>query len=399
MMDFSDCYDYLCGTKDYKFFDIYYDYNYFENIFHDIYEQKKIYINSNLESTQDNSTLSQKSKTPTGVTNSAQNKNSLIGRKTKRSTAKKSVSHIKNITKKFEATRKKQQIHFDNYRKTVLKAPYDSYIKLLEKYSGISDFQKKIKFNLNNVFGGTEKNKKILKLSLREIICIKKENKVLLDTAKPINKNYFNYFLSRNYKFLLRKFYFKRKIFKIKGKKVLFGIFKNFQDKKKEKECYSSKEFKREKENVLKGFKGLKGRKRKCKIFKITKDHRKKGNKNKKEQFPNENESEEQEESLQINNNISPPNFNFLSNNSNYFQFDENKDNNENDTYESHRSRDSNNNLDSEDNSTPNIGEVDENNYRHNRNFLENSVYNTYFKRESLLKNELDLSEIIKNSH
>ena len=44
-------------------------------------------------------------------------------------------------------------------------------------------------------------------------------------------------------------------------------------------------------------------------------------------------------------------------------------------------------------------GEVDENNYRHNRNFLENSEYNTYFKRESLLKNELDLSEIIKNSH
>lgn len=355
-----------------------------------IYGNQIINISSNQEPTQVNSTLLQKLITPKGVTNSSPNTNSLIGTKTKRSTLEESDSNIKNTKKIFEVTRIKQQTHNDNYRKSVLKAPFDSFIELIEKCCEISDFQKEIKFNLNKVFGGIEKNKNILKYTLREIINIETDNKATLKRAKPKNKCYYNYFLSRSYKFLLHKFYSNSKIFKIRRKKVKFELFNNFDDvkndEKKAKNCYFTPEFEREKENVLTGFKDLKARKRKQKIFKIKKGYEKKDNKNKKEQFPNENEMEKQEESLQINNNI------------NYFQFDENKDNNEIVPYESERSRDSNNNLSWEDNSNPNIGEVDENNYPQNRSYQEDSESNTHFKRESLFENEFDFSEIIKIS-
>jgi len=53
--------------------------------------------------------------------------------------------------------------------------------------------------------------------------------------------------------------------------------------------------------------------------------------------------------------------------------------------------------LDSEDNIIPNFGDVDENYFRHNRHFQENSEDNTHFKRENLLENVVDLREIKKN--
>ena len=260
--------DYGDGTKNFEFLNKDYDH---------IYGNQIININSNQKPTQVNLTLKPNSGAPKGVTNSAQNTNSIIGTKTKRSTLKESDSHIKNTTKIFVVTRIKQQTHNDNYRKTVLKAPYNSFIELVEIYSGIRNrHEKLLTINLNKVFGGIEKNKSVLRGSLREIIYKEKKNETLLNESTPINETYSNYFLNQSYEFLLHKFYSNDKFFEINGLEVPFNEYKNFEDIKEEKDCYSSKEFQREKKNVLNGFKDLKGRRRKRKIFRVARDNEKK---------------------------------------------------------------------------------------------------------------------------
>ena len=155
----------------------------------------------------------------------------------------------------------KNEYNKDNYIKTALKAPYSSLVKLIEEYGG-----KKLKrVNLKNVFGGTEQNKKSIKLTLREIICSNEENEEILKNAKPKDNNIFNYILDSKYKFLLEHYYHNEKEFIINGKNVSIEDFKTFDEVKGSNalKCYSDIDnFEYIISMILMDFEGRKGRKR-----------------------------------------------------------------------------------------------------------------------------------------
>ena len=97
-------------------------------------------------------------------------------------------------------------------------------VKLVEDLGGI----KLESVNLDNVFGGTKRNRTIIDLPLYKIICfeldeknekyVKNNNKEILENAKPKgerNKKLFEYLLTRKYKFLLDKYFNNEKNFDI----------------------------------------------------------------------------------------------------------------------------------------------------------------------------------------
>jgi len=136
-----------------------------------------------------------------------------------------------------------------------LKTPYPIMVKLVEDLGGI----KLESVNLDNVFGGTKRNRAIIDLPLYKIICfeldeknekyVKNNNKEILENAKPKgerNKKLFEYLLTRKYKFLLDKYFNNEKIFDIDKEtiekfpaidEVLADKFKNkFKNEPLEKE-------------------------------------------------------------------------------------------------------------------------------------------------------------------
>lgn len=118
----------------------------------------------------------------------------------------------------------RESLKTNNLMLEALKTPYPIMVKLVEDLGGI----KLESVNLDNAFGGTERNRAIIDLSLYKIICfeldeknekyVKNNNKEILENAKPKgerNKKLFEYLLTRKYKFLLDKYFNNQKNFDI----------------------------------------------------------------------------------------------------------------------------------------------------------------------------------------
>ena len=110
-----------------------------------------------------------------------------------------------------------------------LKTPYPIMVKLVEDLGGI----KLESVNLDNVFGGTKRNRAIIDLPLYKIICfeldeknekyVKNNNKEILENAKPKgerNKKLFEYLLTRKYKLKLDKYFNNEKNFDIEKETI-----------------------------------------------------------------------------------------------------------------------------------------------------------------------------------
>ena len=149
----------------------------------------------------------------------------------------------------------KESLKTNNLMLEALKTPYPIMVKLVEDLGGI----KLESVNLDNVFGGTKRNRTIIDLPLYKIICfvldeknekyVKNNNKEILENAKPEgerNKKLFEYLLTRKYKFLLDKYFNNEKNFDIDKEtiekfpaidEVLADKFKNkFKNEPLEKE-------------------------------------------------------------------------------------------------------------------------------------------------------------------
>ena len=149
----------------------------------------------------------------------------------------------------------RESLNTNNLMLEALKTPYPIMVKLVEDLGGI----KLEPVNLDNAFGGTERNRAIIDLSLYKIICfeldekdekyVKNNNKEILENAKPKgerNKKLFEYLLTRKYKFLLDKYFNNEKNFDIDKEtiekfpaidEVLADKFKNkFKNEPLEKE-------------------------------------------------------------------------------------------------------------------------------------------------------------------
>ena len=149
----------------------------------------------------------------------------------------------------------RESLKTNNLMLEALKTPYPIMVKLVEDLGGI----KLESVNLDNVFGGTKRNRAIIDLPLYKIIYfeldeknekyVKNNNKEILENAKPKgerNKKLFEYLLTRKYKFLLDKYFNNEKNFDINKEtiekfpaidEVLADKFKNkFKNEPLEKE-------------------------------------------------------------------------------------------------------------------------------------------------------------------
>ena len=171
---------------------------------------------------------------------------------------KKMFKFISKIETNGPKGKKSKKLNKDNIMKAALKAPFRKFVKLIKKYGGI----KLKKVNLNKVFGGVKRNKRVIHLKLYQLICYdeKGDNKSNLMKKKPKNEKLFKYLLSREYIFLLRKYNEKNPKFIIDGKdeniqdfpninEVLKNIYKNKEEKISEVKKMTS--------NILNNFQGL----------------------------------------------------------------------------------------------------------------------------------------------
>ena len=171
---------------------------------------------------------------------------------------KKMFKFISKIETNGPKGKKSKKLNKDNIMKAALKAPFRKFVKLIKKYGGI----KLKKVNLNKVFGGLKRNKRVIHLKLYQLICYdeKGDNKLKLMKKKPKNEKLFKYLLSREYIFLLRKYNEKNPKFIIDGKdeniqdfpninEVLKNIYKNKEEKISEVKKMTS--------NILNNFQGL----------------------------------------------------------------------------------------------------------------------------------------------
>ena len=124
----------------------------------------------------------------------------------------------------------KKEVHSrkDNIRKKVMKISIINIKNYIEKIGKI-----KLNINFDDVFGYCfSRNKAILKLKIYEILSINKENKTILEKAKPDLENeiIFKYLLTRTYEFILDNFYNNNRRFKIEGNIIEINDFKIFND-------------------------------------------------------------------------------------------------------------------------------------------------------------------------
>ena len=177
-----------------------------------------------------------------------------------------------NAKKEQEEDKKK-----DNSRKEALKAPIPGIKQIIEKVIGI----KLEEFNLNQLFGGIEQNKKILRWKMYQIFCFSKKNRKILRDCEPTNekdKEIFYFILTRRYKFLFKYYYLNKKDFdgkfdKIDNFPILNEIIEERKNKiyKKENEEQKVNNFKDASKSIYINFKDVKGR-GKCgkKLRKVT---------------------------------------------------------------------------------------------------------------------------------
>lgn len=121
-----------------------------------------------------------------------------------------------------------------NIKKIVMKNPYPSTVKILEKLGNKKENLETV--NLDDVFENDEKIQEALDLTLEQIICYKKyeNNKAILEKIEPTedkDKKIFNYFKTMKYKILLQNFFYnKEKNFDIKGEIIHVPDFKTFDE-------------------------------------------------------------------------------------------------------------------------------------------------------------------------
>lgn len=159
-----------------------------------------------------------------------------------------------------------EKINKDNLMKASFKQPYKPFVKVVEILGDIT----LERHNLNNVFGGVARNKKLIKLKFYQLICLaddKGKNKEKLENAVPKDENLYIYFLTRTYEFLLEKYSKEiEPMFNIGGEsksipgfkcidEVLEHIYGHYPNDKKEKKI---SDIKKMTSNILNNFKGLK---------------------------------------------------------------------------------------------------------------------------------------------
>ena len=170
---------------------------------------------------------------------------------------KKMFKFISKIETNGPKGKKSKKLNKDNIMKAALKAPFRKFVKLIKKYGGI----KLKKVNLNKVFGGVKRNKRVIHLKLYQLIYYDEKgyNKSNLMKKKPKNEKLFKYLLSREYIFLLRKYNEKNPKFIIDGKDENIQDFPNINEVLKniyKKEAKIS-EVKKMTSNILNNFQGL----------------------------------------------------------------------------------------------------------------------------------------------
>lgn len=154
-------------------------------------------------------------------------KNIFIGKKIKKdkkNEQKEGKKRKLNIIKKSQKSElKKNQ---DNFIKAVAKAPFILMIFLIQEIGNI-----KLKsINLRKLIGGVKKNKIVFKLKLYQMLCCDqdRQNKEILDNAKPKDELLYYYFLTRTYRFLFNHYYEGNQFFEVNGEKKLVPSFPTF---------------------------------------------------------------------------------------------------------------------------------------------------------------------------
>ena len=213
---------------------------------------------------------------------SKENKNKFLKKKTRRKKRKNDKESNINVNteKKKDDNKTTKKDNKDNLIKTCSKAPFLYLKKMIENFGNI----KLNNVNLNIVFGGITQNELAFNSKLYQILCfdeevyvsikknkskknnnnkddnqkikkikreknniIKVNNKTKLENAKPENEKYeryFYYFLTRDYKFLYKKYHQNDKLFNIEGQNEIIYDFKTLNDvlecRKKSKRNYKN---------------------------------------------------------------------------------------------------------------------------------------------------------------
>ena len=199
---------------------------------------------------------------------SKENKNKFLKKKTRRKKRKNDKESNINVNteKKKDDNKTTKKDNKDNLIKTCSKAPFLYLKKMIENFGNI----KLNNVNLNIVFGGITQNELAFNSKLYQILCfdeevyvsikknkskknnnnkddnqkikkrkreknniIKVNNKTKLENAKPENEKYekyFYYFLTRDYKFLYKKYHQNDKLFNIEGQNEIIYDFKTLND-------------------------------------------------------------------------------------------------------------------------------------------------------------------------
>ena len=196
----------------------------------------------------------------------------LLGKKKERTEIKKSTKNNKSnknskIKPKGLITNNKD--YNDNKYDlilTCLKTPFIYIKEMIENFGGNIKLNNP---NLDDVFGGTIRNKITLNFNFYQILCLdrKKENKnILLNQLKLFNQDYFYYFLTRPYIFLFQKYFNNTKEFEINGTKEVINNFITIDEVLKGKYKYKSNSFKKKfreiSKNISNNFEGYEERNR-----------------------------------------------------------------------------------------------------------------------------------------
>ena len=162
------------------------------------------------------------------ISNEKKDIKNFIGKKINNIESKKTNKKKKRkISKDSEQSSEKlNEENKDNSFKAAIKAPFIFLIILINEIGNI-----KLKsVNLKRIIGGVRKNKIIFKLKLYQMLCNdkKRKNKEILDNAHPNDGLLYNYFLTRNYRFLYYHYYDCNKLFHINEKYITVDSFPTF---------------------------------------------------------------------------------------------------------------------------------------------------------------------------
>ena len=160
------------------------------------------------------------------------NKNAIISKKRQK-------TKTSNIVKENKKEKEKNS-HKDNSIKEGLKALILIVKIIIETFGNIT----LPKFDCNDLVGGTLQNEILCRSKMYQIFGHEKKYRQILENAKPVkpmDEKIFNYFMTRNYNYLFRKYYLNDNVFLIEGKYEIIDLFRTFNE-----------EIKRRKESIYK---------------------------------------------------------------------------------------------------------------------------------------------------